>query len=124
MNDEGFSCPEGMSLTELQATNIAMNVNISGKQDSSGNSIAGSMPINGGTTSDTCLLMDSFKNWPGTNYWYMNDSKLIEPVANERIARHQLKANVTYLDGHGLSVSAAFLKAKSTNIDTFWDPTQ
>jgi prepilin-type N-terminal cleavage/methylation domain-containing protein/prepilin-type processing-associated H-X9-DG protein len=124
INDEGFLCPEGMPLPETQATNIAMNVNISGKQDSSGNSIAGSKPIDGGTSSDTCLLMDSYKNWPGTNNWYMNDTKLIDPPEKERIARHQLKANVMYLDGHGLSVSVPFLKSKSVNTDTFWDPTQ
>ena len=36
-----------------------------------------------------------------------------------KIARHNLKANVTYLDGHGVAKTGAFLLSKNNWDDTF-----
>ena len=54
----------------------------------------------------------------------MTDARILDPNPQDRKARHDLKANITYLDGHSKTVSAAFLKSKSSKHDTFWDPEQ
>ena len=124
INDEGFLCPEGSPLLYKGSTHVAMNLNISGKQDESGATVVEPKLLLVGTPSETCLLTDAYKTWPGVYYWGMTDTKVLAANLEDRIARHDLKANITYLDGHSVSVSAAFLKSKSTKTDTFWDPEQ
>jgi prepilin-type processing-associated H-X9-DG protein len=47
-----------------------------------------------------------------------------EGPKEENIARHGLKANVTFLDGHGEAKSVNYLLSKNSKEDTFWDPAQ
>ena len=125
INDEAFVCPEGTPLPYTNSTHIAMNNYISGKHDSTtGASIVEPKPLLTGTPNETCLLTDSYKTWSGVFYWSMTDARILDPNLQDRKARHDLKANITYLDGHSISVSAAFLKSKSSKEDTFWDPEQ
>ena len=122
INDEGFKCPDGAPLPYKNSTNVAMNLNISGKYNESEDSIVDVKPLLAATPSETCLLTDSYKTWAEVFYWSMTDARVLDPNPQDRKARHDLKANVTYLDGHTVSASAAFLKSKSSKDDTFWDP--
>lgn len=119
---EKLLCPDGINVGNVNIT-IAMNVFISGRdQDPESPTVQRS--VHQADTSETSLLMDSYKNWRSSKPGYMKNSHLIEAPNNENIARHNFKANVTFLDGHGVSKSANSLLSLNSPQHTFWDPEQ
>jgi prepilin-type N-terminal cleavage/methylation domain-containing protein/prepilin-type processing-associated H-X9-DG protein len=117
-----YSCPNARALDARWESTIAMNIFITGKHNSG-------MDLNGvslskATATETVMLMDAYTKWYGANNWNMIESKLTTPPVEDRIAKHQLKANVTYLDGSAKAKSTSFLLSKNDRLDTFWDPEQ
>jgi prepilin-type N-terminal cleavage/methylation domain-containing protein/prepilin-type processing-associated H-X9-DG protein len=111
---EKLLCPDGMEVGAVSST-ISMNVFITGRDQKS---------TIQATSSETCMLMDSYQNWRTAASFYMKESHLFEGPLNENIARHNLKANVTFLDGHSVAKSVSFLLSKNDKTETFWDPEQ
>ena len=69
-----------------------MNIFITGKSQPSVTFDA--RPLLNASPSETCMLIDSFKLYFSVSNWGMkNESVIVEPG---NIARHQLKANVTF----------------------------
>ena len=119
---EKLLCPDGMEVGAVSST-ISMNVFITGRDQNVDNPTS-QKSTRQATSSETCMLMDSYKNWRTTSPFYMKDSHLFVGPLEENIARHNLKANVTFLDGHGVAKSVSYLLSKRPNQDTFWDPEQ
>lgn len=121
-----FQCPDGVVLEDgdLNSSNVAMNIFLSGKQRDDGSTVTDSYSLNrGGNTSETCMLMDSYREWTGAHPWNMNHPSRIQTEGNGyKIARHLIRANVIFLDGHGKSKSDQFLLNQNDPAGTFWDP--
>lgn len=115
-------CPVGLELNEGWMSNISMNSYITGK-DQDGWTIT-RKPTYGVSMSDTALLMDSYLQWRSQAAGHMTNDKVIEEDGGGKIARHFKKANVTFLDGHGVARTSTFLLSKNSASDTFWDPTE
>ena len=115
-------CPDGMPLTQDWHSTIAMNILITGKNQ--GGWYVKQRPLNTATASETSLLMDSYMNWRSGTPSRMTQNNIFEEPNAGNIARHQLKANVIYLDGHGVARSGSYLLTKNSTNDTFWDPEQ
>lgn len=117
-------CPDGIELTEDWQSNIAMNKFITGKKNNGSSSGTVQKPLNTATTSETALLVDSYLGWRSTNPSQMRNDYMYDEPEGGKIARHNLKANVTYLDGHGIAMRANILLSKNDSNNTFWDPEQ
>lgn len=117
-----FNCPSGYDQINANHTNIGMNIFITGKSQPSVTLDA--RPLLNASPSETCMLIDSFKLHFSVSNWGMNNNKVIDEPNRGNIARHQLKANVTFLDGHAIAKSASFLLSKTYKDDTFWDVEQ
>lgn len=115
-------CPDGLELTADWHSTISMNAYITGKNQ--GGWIVNQKPLNTATASETSLLMDSYLNWRSAIPGRMTQNNIFDEAGGGKIARHNTKANVTYLDGHGVSRTGAFLLSKNNGNDTFWDPEQ
>ena len=100
-----------------------MNVYISGRDQDPENPTS-QKSIRQAETAETSMLMDSYKNWRSAKPGYMKNSHLFEAPDNENIARHNFKANVTFLDGHGVAKSGNYLLSLNSPQETFWDPEQ
>ena len=74
--------------------------------------------------SETALLMDSYLQWRSQSPGNITNFNLNEEEGGGKIARHFKKANVIYLDGHGIARSSSFLMSRKNANDTFWDPRQ
>ncbi|MCM8533827.1 MAG: type II secretion system GspH family protein [Lentisphaeraceae bacterium] len=109
-----FKCPVGAD----KSSTIAMNSRLTGGKF--GNKKMSK--VMSATASETVMLMDSYKWWVQTQHDQMEKPKLLNESKEWRIARHLLKANITYLDGHSTSKTASFLLSKNDPNDTFWDP--
>lgn len=117
-----LTCPSGEQLGNPNLTNIAMNWYVTGKNQT--NVTVSIKPILNATASETCLLIDNYTFWWSTTNWHMNNNIVVDEPNAGNMARHQLKANVTYLDGHAVAKSSAFLLSKTSKNDTFWDVEQ
>lgn len=117
--NETLTCPDGMDIYGVRS-NIAMNINLTGK-DQNPDNIKDQQNIVKATASETCMLMDSYQNWRSARHLYMTSGKLYDGPLEENIAKHNLKANVTFLDGHGTAKGVNFFLSKTSKNDTFWD---
>jgi len=113
-------CPDGIDVGTYNST-IAMNVFITGRDRDPENPVI-QKSLSQADGSETCMLMDSYKNWRSARHNYMKNSHLLEAEGNEKIARHLLKANITFLDGHGTSKKGTSMLSLNSRHDTFWDP--
>lgn len=117
---EKMLCPDGIEVGVYNST-IAMNIFLTGRDQDPDN------PVNQKSThqangEETSMLMDSYKNWRSARNSYMKNSHVIEAEGNEKIARHRLMANITFLDGHGKAKKGTSLLSLNSRNDTFWDP--
>lgn len=114
-----MKCPNGTKQSSTGKINVSMNSNLTGSEfGSAGKS------IDKATGSETALLTDSYKWWKQVSHKTMKNEYLLDDINENNIARHLLKANVIYIDGHGVAKTASFLLTKSNSTDTFWDPEQ
>ena len=75
------------------------------------------------TASENAIGMDSKGSALRIEYFHMTVNKLIDTDAETRIARHENKANVLYLDGRGKAKTACVLLGTNTAAHTLWDVT-
>ena len=119
---EKLLCPDGIEVGTYNST-ISMNVHLTGRDQDPDNPVT-QKSIRQADGAETVMLMDSYKNWRSARHNYMKNSHLIEADGNEKIARHLLKANITFLDGHGTSKKGTVLLSLNSKHDPFWDPEQ
>ncbi|MCM8533828.1 MAG: type II secretion system GspH family protein [Lentisphaeraceae bacterium] len=117
---KALKCPLGAEQESESKTNVSMNKRLTGSEFG-----PDAVSIVKATETQTLMLIDAYKWWKQADSTQMDASKIFEDVdPSYNIARHQLKANVIYLDGHGLAKTIAFLLSKNDETATFWDPEQ
>ncbi|MCM8534998.1 MAG: type II secretion system GspH family protein [Lentisphaeraceae bacterium] len=115
---QALKCPIGAEPSSVSKTNIAMNKYLTGSEFG-----ADAVSIVRATETQTLMLIDAYKWWKQADGSQMEAGKLFEDTdSTYNIARHQLKANIIYLDGHGLAKTLSFLLSKNDETTTFWDP--
>lgn len=115
-------CPDGKPLTADWHSTISMNIFVTGKNQ--GGWYVEQKTLSMATPDETLLLVDSYMNWRSATPGRMTQNNIFEEANKGNIARHNSKANVVYLDGHGVARSGSFLLTKNNGNDTFWDPEQ
>ena len=72
--------------------------------------------------SNTMLLMDSYSVnpvvWPST----VEADKVLDSDKEKRVARHDNKANVGFIDGHVAALGSTYLQSKNDATADFWLP--
>jgi prepilin-type N-terminal cleavage/methylation domain-containing protein/prepilin-type processing-associated H-X9-DG protein len=124
-----LQCPDGVLLPndQLNTSNVAMNIFLSGKQRADGSTVTSSYNAIEADPVETCLLMESYRDWPGAHPWLMTSSKIKVDGNGYKIARHLNRANTIFLDGHTESLKDTKLINNGKygdQQDTFWDPTK
>ena len=116
-------CPDGRQEINKWSSTISMNTLMSGFYYQSWNIKPEFEHILNATPDETMIFMDSHAATRGIWQSQMNETHLINASAEDRIARHLGKANVTFLDGHATSQNYQFFLDKN-NDHTFFDPQQ
>ena len=109
-------CPSAETIDEVWWSTIAMNSHLIEDFNGSQKSTVSA------TYDETMLLIDSRGKYREAWTWGFTLQNMIEVDPQLRIARHSNKANVTYLDGHGVAVSYKKLLTMSSADHTFWNP--
>ena len=118
MSSDILECPEAEKIDAKWQSGIAINAYASGAPDI-GNWYT-PVPLLHFLENEAMILMDSFDNWCRIRNGYMAEDKMLNSAENIRIARHLLKANVTYLDGTIKSREPSHLLSKTSAFSTFW----
>jgi prepilin-type processing-associated H-X9-DG protein/prepilin-type N-terminal cleavage/methylation domain-containing protein len=113
------SCPNGVTLTDSNwMSSIAMNVNF-GYDYGNWQTAA---QLNSTHADETMLLMDSYNVNQSIWSTTLSAEKLLGPDSQTRIARHNNKANVMFLDGHAAPLGSTFLQSTNAGGNNFWQP--
>ena len=116
-----LNCPIAKDLTESWQSHISLNSYMSGK-DQTGNYVT-AVSLNA-TSAETCVVIDSYDNWRSNKSNHMTVSKLLTASEDVRIAKHNLKANVSFYDGSAKPIPANTLLQYNYQTHIFWDPAQ
>lgn len=113
------SCPLGEALTNKEyMSSISMNVNLG--YDYGNWQVSASLTST--HASETMMLMDSYETYQTVWSTTLTADKVLDPDTQKRIARHNKKANVIFIDGHAESVGSTFLQSTSAGGNDFWNP--
>ncbi|MCH2209404.1 MAG: type II secretion system GspH family protein [Lentisphaerales bacterium] len=117
------TCPSGKEVTKYNHATIAMNGWISGKPNWN-NSKWVPQPMHAAVSPfETSVVMDSYDTWSSLKSGNANPNYTLDADPEQRIARHQEKLNVSYIDGHAASMTGLLLISKSNNDNSiFWHP--
>lgn len=111
-------CPSANTIEDVWESTISMNSHITGD-------VWGPQKnINSATLEETMMLMDSHQTYRAAWTSGFTLERLTQETPQTRTARHSDKANVTFLDGHGVAISYKNLLTMSSGDHTFWDPEQ
>ena len=111
-------CPEGAEITNNWMSGLGINHNFGLRHQTK-------TPIKtiSSHASETLMMMDTYNTTSFSNAWSVQmNSAMVMALKTERIARHDNKANVSYLDGHARALNASYLITKTDNSDVFWSP--
>ncbi|MCH2209220.1 MAG: type II secretion system GspH family protein [Lentisphaerales bacterium] len=111
-------CPSAFDISVSWESAIAINIKLCGDPNSE---FLTPVPIITATPEETMMLIDSYKNWPRSRSGYMDPDKVVIGAADEIIAKHLKKANVSFLDGSAKGKSPAYLYQRNQWSHTFWD---
>ena len=113
-------CPSGLDVTTASwRSNIAMNWKF--EPTESYNVGTDLFLSSGNTSSERMVYMDSYKAFDTMYKAYFSVEKIFTEDEQQRIARHQGKANVYFQDGHLEAVSGVrLLTFESTYDQSFW----
>lgn len=111
-------CPSAFDISTHWQSSISINIKICGDPD-----IAFLSPLSvlTATPDETMMLIDSYKNWPRSRASYMEPDKINVGEADEVIAKHLKKANVSFLDGSAKAKMPTYLYERNQWSHTFWD---
>ena len=106
-----YRCPNGAEMDNYSTNNYSMNWRL-GHDDGSSTQegYQANLKLSSNHASDTIFFIDSYNN--SSTIWKANltdEAKVYYSDESLRIARHQGKANLTFIDGHVESKSGAQL---------------
>ncbi|WDE96517.1 prepilin-type N-terminal cleavage/methylation domain-containing protein [Lentisphaera profundi] len=106
-----YRCPNGADMTNYSTNNYSMNWRLGHDNGSSvQEGYHANLKLSSNHAADTIFFIDSYNN--SSTIWYANladESKVYYSDESLRIARHQGKANLVFIDGHVESKSGAQL---------------
>lgn len=111
-------CPSAFKISKIWHSAISINIKLCGDPDVA---FLAQVPMIGATADETMMLIDSYKNWPRSRANYMEPNKIAIGEADEIIAKHGLRANVSFLDGSAKSKTPGYLYERNQWSHTFWD---
>ncbi|EDM25624.1 hypothetical protein LNTAR_25060 [Lentisphaera araneosa HTCC2155] len=116
-----FHCPSGVTFQWNYETNYSMNKNLT---LASGSNVPKSLAST--HSSKTLFMIDGYNKsnviWPAN---LKDENKVIKDTATKRMARHDGKLNITYVDGHLESLDgnqALSIGNNSNNSSQLWTP--
>ncbi|WDE97771.1 prepilin-type N-terminal cleavage/methylation domain-containing protein [Lentisphaera profundi] len=119
-----FHCPKGVAFNWNYETNYAMNYKLSFKS-----STYSPIPLESTNGSSTLMLIDAYNKsnilWRNHIKGSTGINKVINASSEMKMARHDNKLNLTYLDGHLESISDTGILLIGNTLkttDEFWTP--
>jgi prepilin-type processing-associated H-X9-DG protein len=116
-----FHCPSGVTFQWNYETNYSMNKNLT---LASGSNVPKSLAST--HSSKTLFMIDGYNKsnviWPAN---LKDENKVIKDTATKRMARHDGKLNITYVDGHLETLDgnqALSIGNNSNNKSELWSP--
>jgi prepilin-type N-terminal cleavage/methylation domain-containing protein/prepilin-type processing-associated H-X9-DG protein len=125
-NNGAYRCPNGAEMTNYSTNNYAMNWRL-GHDDGSSvqEGYQANLQISSTHANETVFFIDSYNN--ASTVWKANladEAKVYYSDESLRIARHEGKANLAFIDGHVESKSGAQLlnMGSGTWMSDTWTP--
>jgi len=118
-------CPSGIEVDAKWQSTIAMNSRVTGKNQMSNGEVTTTNRFGMNyvqSTSEKCLLIDSYLNWRSNGSGNMTVEKVLEEDGGGKVARHANSANTTHFDGSTIARSANFLLSKNRWDDPYFHP--
>ena len=115
------ACPNGSPIQDTDkywASSIGVNAKLA--YDDGAWQIP--VPMDTSHGSDTMLLMDSYNITPVVWATTLTADKILDSDQEKRIARHDNKANVGFIDGHVAALGSTYLQSKNDATADFWLP--
>ena len=119
-----LKCPNGISLDYNYDSNYSLNFKLTVKNKKNTPN-----PITNSNAKQTHIFMDAHVKesvlWPESIKGKTGHEKIIGNEKRQRIARHNLQANITYLDGQVKSINSSKLLRIGNNYKQnaqFWAP--
>ena len=111
-------CPSANTIQNKWDSTISMNSHITGD-------VWGPQKnVNSATLEETMMVMDSHLTYRAAWTTGFTLERLTGETPQTKTARHSDKANITFLDGHGVAISYKSLLTMNSSDHTFWDPEQ
>lgn len=117
------ACPAGMEITVHHQATITMNGWISGKPNWNNSKWVPQSMHAAVSPVETSVVMDSYDTWSSIKSGNANVSYTLDADPEQRIARHQEKLNVSYIDGHAAAMTGIqFITKGGNDNNIFWHP--
>jgi prepilin-type N-terminal cleavage/methylation domain-containing protein/prepilin-type processing-associated H-X9-DG protein len=122
-----YHCPNGLSVSENWHNNYAINFRLT-RGDNSGSYNTSSLSyeylssLDSSHPTDTVLLLDGYNNNRMLQSSEINSNNIFNRTSDSKIARHNDKFNISYLDGHIKSIAGSSLLPETNYRSNFWTP--
>ena len=122
-----FNCSNGLAISENWQNNYAMNFRLvrgdnTGSYSSSSTSYNYLSTLESSHSTDTMMIVDGYNNNRILQSSEINSNNIFELSSDSKIARHNDKTNIAFLDGHIESMPGSTLLSKTGYQSDFWTP--
>ena len=122
-----YNCPNGLTINASWQNNYALNFRV-GRGNASGSfstlktSYQYLSKLESSHSSETMLLVDGYNNNRFLQSSEISSNTIFELSSEAKIARHNDKCNLAFIDGHVESMAGSVLLSKTGYQTIFWTP--